>query len=269
MKWELATDEQLLTIMKEDKDCPKQSLQGVVMESLERGIFNKLIYWVFDNLVKDWRKTVRAWNIENEDILSMGYCGVLQALSRWKPGKSSFKSFAYMNIRSEFTHAMDQENAKKREINKHTESYDVPTESGESVLTFIRGSANVEKEVIRRLEYQNKMMLINEKEQQMIRLFMDGYRFQDIKKKIYKKKTTDGVREHFYEVLGKMGIVDFHIDVKKSQNSPKQKLNEQLVREIRQSTREFRTKQEEAEFYGLSRKLISKVRNYQIWKEVV
>jgi RNA polymerase sigma factor (sigma-70 family) len=268
VKWELATNEQLLLIIKEDKDCPKQSLRGVVMESLDRGLFNKLIYWVFDNLMKDWRKTVQAWNMENEDILSMGYCGVLQALNRWEPGKSSFKSFAYMNIRSEFTHAMDQENTKKREINKHTESYDVETSEGEPVVSFFSGPVNVEKEAIRNVEYQSKMNQLTELEYKIVTLFLEGYRFSEINQMTlnHRKNTIKG---RFYEALAKIGLGNFTIRDSNAILSKRQKLTPEIVREIRFGKRQFKTKDEEAAYYGVSRALIRNIRENKTWKEVV
>ncbi|MBN6887005.1 RNA polymerase sigma factor (sigma-70 family) [Cytobacillus horneckiae] len=269
MNWTRATDEQLLLIVKEDKECPSQLLSGVVHESLSRGLFDNLVYWIFKSLTKGSIQTMRAWSIDTQDIISIGYCGVLNALDKWSPGKTSFKSFAYMNIRSEFTHLMDQENAKKREINKVTYSYDAPTKTGSPILFYLTGSEGVEQQVIRSIEYQSKMNHLDIKEQQMISLFLQGYRFREIKNKLYKHLTISAVSEKFYEVINKLNIKDFQIDVKKSENkSQQQKLTEEMVMEIREGKRKFKTKQEEADFYGVSRRLIYRIRkNTKLVKE--
>ncbi|MGD6898621.1 hypothetical protein [Bacillus infantis] len=268
MNWDKATDEQLLLIMKEDKDCPQHLLRGVVMESLDRGLFNKLIYWIFDNLMKDWRKTVQAWNMENEDILSMGYCGVLQAINRWKPGKSSFKTFAYMNIRSEFTHVLEAENSKKREIYKVTDSYDKETSEGEPLVYFIPGKVNVEKEAIRNIEYHTKMSQLTELEYTIVTLYLQGYRFSEINKMtLNHRKNT--IKDRFYQALSKIGLGNFTIRDAKAILSKRQKLTPDIVREIRSGERQFKTKDEEAAYYGVSRALVRNIRENKTWKEVV
>ncbi|WP_409297722.1 sigma-70 family RNA polymerase sigma factor [Peribacillus sp. SCS-26] len=270
MKWQSATNEELMLIIKDDKSCPAHLLHGVVHESLERGLFNKLIYWVFQKLMKDWRKTVEAWNMENQDILSIGYCGVLIALSRWKPGKSSFKTYAYLNIRSEFIHLLDAENTKKREINKHTSSYDVPMESGEPLITTFSSKSNVEKAVIRKIAFETKLCMLDPQEKDILIMFLRGYSFREIGKQVFTEKTYGpAVREKFYEALNKIGLGHFTIEQPKAVKHSQQKLNEEIVREIRESNRQFKTKQEEADYYGISRKLIFNIRKNKVWKEVV
>jgi RNA polymerase sigma factor (sigma-70 family) len=215
MRHELATDQQLLTIIKEDKDCPAHLLSGVVKEALARGLFKKLVYWVFDNLIKNWRRATTAWNMENQDLLSIGYCGVLSALERWNPGKSSFKTFAYMNIRSEFTHMLDGENAEKRYIYKITDSYDKETDEGVPFKDFIPVRENVEREALRNITFQSKMKLLSSREKDVILYFIKGYSLSDIAYEIYQFKSMTMVHRNFHRALEKLGLHDFKLKERK------------------------------------------------------
>lgn len=216
MRYELATKDQLLTIIKEDKDCPTHLLSGVVHQALNKGLFDKLIYWVFDNLFKNWRKVVARWNMENKDILSMGYCGVLNALKRWKPGKASFKTFAYMNIRSEFVHQLDAENTQSRQIYKVTDSYDIPTSEGLDLKEVIPSRRSVEREALRNISFQLNMKLLSSKEREVIHYFLQGYSLSEIAYQIYHFKSMTMVHRYFHRALEKIGVQDFKIKEKRA-----------------------------------------------------
>lgn len=272
MKWHLATDDQLLCITNHDKDCSLNLIKGVVTEMLHRGLFDNLIYWIFKRLLKADDLAKQIWNMDTGDILSVGYCGLTNAINRWEPGKAVFKTFAYMNIRSEFVHLLESENAQKREIHKVTSSYDIPMDNGEPFYILLSDHrTNVEKEVIRQMEYENKMQLLSCEKRKILELFLDGYKFSEINKILYKyKKNGAYVREQFYESLEQINIKHFVLDEGKSKAKKKQgKLNPDIVREIREDNRQFRTKQEEADYYGVSRKLIRNIRSYKSWKEVM
>lgn len=272
MNWHLATDEQLLSITNSDKDCPTHLLSGVVNEMLHRGLFDNLIYWIFKRLTKVDSLAKQSWNMDTDDILSLGYVGITNALNRWKGSKSSFKTFAYMNIRSEFTHHLDSENAVKREINKLTFSYDTPMDNGDPFYIMIPDrQMNVEKEVIRNIEYENKMQQLSVEKRKIIELFLEGYKFSEINKILYRyKKNGNYVRELFYESLRQIDINHFVLDESKAKAKKDQRrLTPEIVKEIREAKRQFRTKQEEADYYGISRKLIRNIREYKAWKEVV
>lgn len=270
MKWESATNEQLLTIFNEDIDCPTHLLSGAVTEAFNRKLFNDLIYWIFRNLTKNTTRAKDAWSAEDDDILSMGYCGIMNALNRWEPGKTGFKTFAYMNIRTEFTRTLEQEATQKREINKHSISYDLELENGESYLSLFPSRTNVEKEVIRKMEYEVKMEPLNKEEQTIIELFLEGYKFTEINRNLFgSKRTGKAIRDEFFTALGKIGLGHFVIQQSTPKKQSQRKLTEEIVREIRAAERSFKTRQEEADYYGISRKLIANIRKNKAWKEVV
>lgn len=270
MKWDKATNEQLLCITQTDKSCPPSLMKGVVTEALHRGLFDNLIYWIFKRLTKEHNKAKQALNLDNDDVLSLGYCGIVNAMNRWNPGKSTFKTFAYMNIRSEFTHLLDAENSQKREIHKVTSSYDVEID-GTPFHEFLPDSINVEKEVIRHIEYETKLNHLDKEDKTIIELFLDGYKFSEISRILYnRKKNGMYVRDKFYNALREIGIYGFVLDQKKKEAKKEQtKLTPEIVREIREQKQQFETKQEEADYYGVSRKLIANIRSYKAWKEVV
>lgn len=215
MDYTKATDEQLLTIIKSDMDCPLPLLEGVVHEALDRGIFNKLIYHVFDSMFRNWRRVVNAWNIENKDLLSIGYCGVLNALRLWKPGRASFQTFVYMNIKSEFTHMLDKENTKGRQIYKVTESYDKQTAEGINFKDLMQSTENVEKYVLRKIELETALDKLTEMEKEIITYFLEGYTINDLALNVY-KKSTSFVYKRWRSALEKMGVGNFKIWESKS-----------------------------------------------------
>jgi hypothetical protein len=200
----------------------------------------------------------------------MGYCGIITALNRWEPGKTGFKTFAYMNIRTEFTRTLEREATQKREINKYTTSYDVELENGESYLSFFPSRANVEKEVIRKMEYEDKMEPLTIQERTIVELFIDGYEFKEINRNLFgSKRTGKAVRDEFFTGLRKIGLGHFVIQQSTPAKQSQRKLTEEIVREIRAAERTFKTKKEEAEYYGITPKLIRNIRQYKAWKEVV
>jgi RNA polymerase sigma factor (sigma-70 family) len=215
MDYTKATDEQLLTIIKSDMDCSHSLMSGAVHEALSRGIFNKLIYHIFDSMFKDWRKVVSAWNIENKDILSIGYCGVLLSVKRWKPGKASFNTFVFMNIKSEFTRMLDRENTKGRQIYKVTESYDKQTADGINLKDIMKSSNNVEREVLRKIELETALNKLTEAEKEVITYFLEGYSLNDMAVNVYHKSVSVVYRK-YKNALIKMGIGYFKFREKES-----------------------------------------------------
>lgn len=270
MNTHLATDEQLFAVIKEDKECPSHLLRGIVHEALDRGLFNAIITWVFKDLTKNPKKVKQRWKMENADILSVGHCGVLAALKKWKPGNSSFKAFAFMNIRTEFVRLLERESAEKRQTDKVTFSYETKLSSGDAYFTLLSEKTNVEEIVLKKLEYEEKTKPLTDKETKVIHLFLEGYSFGEIKQKLFKRKITNRfVREFFYDALAKIGLQNYTIEQQKEIKHSQQKLTPEIVREIRAAKLTFKNKDEEAAYYGISRKLIYNIRKNKAWKEVI
>lgn len=180
MDFSKATREQLWTIISDDWYVPKEIMKELVTEGLNRGVFDNLIKHLINKMFDRWSEDRRY---HFNDLFQVGYIGIIRAAKNYKEGKGAFKSFAYMNIKSEFNHIRDKNQSKKRKVYDGMVSLDVQTHD-ETDSTFldslIDDTWNTEKAVINKLFWDENFSRVNQLEKDVLIMFADGYSMQEI-----------------------------------------------------------------------------------------
>lgn len=180
MRWELATDEQLWTILSDDWHIPEQHIEGLVNEGLNRGLFDPLVKHLINKNFSRWSPE-RRYNFY--DLYQLGYIGVVVALKNYKPGKGSFKTFAYMKIKTEFKHHLYKLNSEKRKVYIDQLSLDVQRHEdneGTFLDSLIDQQQNPEKVVLNKLFFEEALSKLTEHEKSILLLFSQGYSIREI-----------------------------------------------------------------------------------------
>lgn len=175
-----ATDEQLWTIVSDDWYCPKELLEQVVNELLKRKRFDHLIKHLINKMFDRWDNE-RRYNFY--DLFSLGYIGIINALKNYQEGKGSFKTFAYMNIKTEFGHHLDKVNSEKRRVYRDSLSLDIQKHDDNEITyadSLVDDNQNVEKQVITKLFWDESFNYVSEQEKDVMVMFAKGYSFQEI-----------------------------------------------------------------------------------------
>lgn len=175
-RFDLATNKQLMTILRFDNTIPTPLLDGLVNEALRRGLFDKPIISVINYIFKGINKGL---SMDFDDLMQIGRIGVCKAVSRFETGKCSFFTFAYLRIKSEICHELQRATAKKRGYNK---TLSTETEVGETatLMTYLPDKVNVEEYVIRKVLLEERMKMLSKHQRAVVELRSQGYKFCEI-----------------------------------------------------------------------------------------
>ncbi len=180
MNFTIATDHQLLTIIKHDKNLPSSLLRGAVIEMLNRGLFDSLIadciLKTFPNLVE----TEKKLKIDMDDFMQIGRETVYKALERYNSKKGmAYTSFAYLAVKSELLKVQKSFTYKKRDISKVT-SMNNTFSDGEEYAELFADSTNVEKYVVNKIMAEQLLTRINEHQKKVVLYKLQGFSFSEI-----------------------------------------------------------------------------------------
>ncbi|EIJ79150.1 RNA polymerase sigma factor for flagellar operon [Bacillus methanolicus PB1] len=203
MRWELATDEQLWNIIENDWHVPERHIDGLVTEALNRNLFDHLIKHLINKMFDRWDPE-RRYNFS--DLYQIGYIGIVQALKNYKVGKGSFKTFAYMNIKTEFVHHLEKINAEKRKLYENILSLDVQKhEDNDSTFldSLIDETKNPEKITINKLFLEEQFKKLSQREREILLYFTQGYSMHEIAK-MYKQNGAAWISRQFHRGIAKI-----------------------------------------------------------------
>lgn len=176
-----ATNDQLWTILSDDRDVPNHLIEELVVEGLRRKLFDPLVKHLITKLFGRWSNQ-RQYHIS--DLYQIGYVGLVRAMKKYEPGKCAFKTFAYINIKTEFDHQIEKLNTEKRKLDRNMVSLD--KESNEKGRTFLHSLtdpyANPENFVINKIFWEENFRLLTKREKSILVLFADGYSMNAIAK---------------------------------------------------------------------------------------
>jgi RNA polymerase sigma factor (sigma-70 family) len=174
MRYELATNKQLMSIINHDKDLPTHLLSGLVEESIKRGLWDAIIIYagkrayhnvpyVLSNILK----------IEKSDLFQIAYIEIVRIIDTFKPGIKSFKDYVIMCLIGKFHVIRDYATREKRSSDLKTEDIDDLPSLGQG--TVLTSPLNVEKYVINKITIEEVWDVLREIEQKAIKLYLIGY----------------------------------------------------------------------------------------------
>lgn len=206
MNYSIATDKQLKTIVNYDKGCSPHLLRGVVTEMLKRNLLDDLIYHIAMKLYRNVEVRLSCMNMDLEDLLQIGYMEIIKAAHNFKPGKSSFKSFAYMCIWSKLTKLARDSMSDTRKGEERKLSLDSFNEEvDDKTYIFLDTETNVERSVIRQMEWEEQMNKLLPRQREIIYYRLQGYSLRYLALNKY-KVSGNVIHQQYKKALKKMGV---------------------------------------------------------------
>ncbi|MGM7719422.1 sigma-70 family RNA polymerase sigma factor [Metabacillus sp. Hm71] len=181
MRYHLATDEQLKTIITNDINCPTELLGGVVHEMLNRNLLDGLIKKAIIRRFNVIDIATKVLRIPDEDLFQNCRMEIVKVVKGFKQGYRPFSYYLAICLR---TYLKDLENAAKAEMRKvyeNIQSIDVVrNENGDTYAELFRSNMNVEREVIKKIMFEEKMNQLTPGEKQTFKLYLKGYSYREI-----------------------------------------------------------------------------------------
>lgn len=181
MRWNLATNEQLITIIKHDNSCPLSLLREAVIEMLNRSMFDALIGDRVHHQYRDLKKTELKQRWDKEDFMQFGRMVVFQAIDTFKPDKGmNFFSYAYLRVGSELSKLKDTQQRKKRNASQMYSLNSKTANGSEFVEFFYDHKINVEKYVVNKVLIEHLLERVNARQRKVVLLRLLGYEGAEI-----------------------------------------------------------------------------------------
>jgi RNA polymerase sigma factor (sigma-70 family) len=193
MRYELATNEQLWTILRTDIDCPLPLMEGAFYEALDRGLIRQFIKSVLrKRMIK--AETKQKLHVHYEDLLQIGYEAAVKALKEYEPSKGTFTNLLFIKIHQAYGMLLKTLKAQKRDGDEtsYQELMNDDTRTYENLLYCRKMS--VEKTVIQKLELEEKLSRCKPIQRETFERFMLGYTLTEIAEQMDTKKSTAGRR---------------------------------------------------------------------------
>jgi RNA polymerase sigma factor (sigma-70 family) len=197
MRWELATKEQLWTIIRTDGKCPLPLLEGVFHEAVSRGMIQQFILSVIKKKFGISENGQKLLKVTHEDLIQIGYEGALKALKAFEPGKGSLSNLLFITISQLYGQHIQYVDAQKRQreefsYNQLISENDHKQRNMEFYL--IDKGTNVEKKVITKIQLEEKLSLLNDIQKETFLRFFKGFTYEEIGQQMDAKKTTVAAR---------------------------------------------------------------------------
>lgn len=175
-----ATNQQLKVIFEEDGHCPIPLLSQVIEEVISRDLYKGYIIRIVNSRFKSIKYAEYILGQTLEDIKSILYFEMINALKFFKQGKNGFIGFWANFMQSKLKDMSRDSEAAVRKINHYLD----PIEDDEGKVIVIEDVTNVEKKVIQMLEVESVFKHLNEKEITVVKLRSEGYTDREIGEKL-------------------------------------------------------------------------------------
>lgn len=171
-----ATNEQLLTICKHDKECPLSLLREVITEMLNRKMFDALIGKLIHSKYKDMKATREKQKWDKDDFMQFCRLEVYKALDTFNPERGmNFFSFVYLRVGSELNKLRASQQMQKRDASKLLSMHNQSDKGDDYSDYFPDEKINVEKYVINKVLLEQLLEQVNERQRKVVLLRMAGY----------------------------------------------------------------------------------------------
>jgi RNA polymerase sigma factor (sigma-70 family) len=180
MDYSKATNNQLLLIVSQDKDCPTHLLSGVAVEMIKRRLWDGVILYsakrTFKNVIYVLERLLK---MDDEELIHIGHIHIMKRLKGFIPGSRTLKTYLIMCLSSFFGSMMRDAQTDKRKSNVKTTQVDSLSEFVQTRI--FRSNTNVEKEVINKIMLEEALAQMKPNEQKAIKLELMGYQKNEIK----------------------------------------------------------------------------------------
>lgn len=202
MDWTKASDKQLWTIAKYDPYCPPSLLRGVVIEMLNRGLWDRIINSCIHKQLKDVTQISQVFKLDAEDFYQIGRLAVYQSLDVFDPSRGKpFHQFVYLKVKNKIWTFFEWAQSQKRDARKVV-SYHAKAKEDE-FETFLPDKVNVERYVINKVTLEQLMKRISPHQKNVLNLRLKGFTFAEIAE-ILGRGTTSTMSQAYNLAIKKM-----------------------------------------------------------------
>lgn len=175
MKWELATNQQIKSIIESDGLCPAHLLHQALEEMIRRDLYQNYIGQLLIRRYGTIQQAEQLMKLTFDEVKYLCYEQAFEAMRFYKPGKNGFLSFWSSFIA----------NAIITEIRKYTfqkRSAETQSIDDENNHVQIVDDHNTERKVINRLLIESLFEQMSEKEKFIVTKLWEGYSYIEISK---------------------------------------------------------------------------------------
>jgi RNA polymerase sigma factor (sigma-70 family) len=180
LRYDLATNQQLQTIVKSDFNCPSSLLGKVTEEMIKRNLFNGLIVKMLNQRFSSLPMACEILSCEKEDLIQEGNTEIWKSVTKFKQGKSSFAYYCSIHLLSLFRDMEKAIKSGKREVVLSSCSIHTPIGEDLTIEDVLVYGKNTENIVINKISLEEKLSVLNEKEKTTISLYAKGYCMDEI-----------------------------------------------------------------------------------------
>ena len=181
MKYNLATNKQLMTIAQYDKDCPPSLLRGLAVEMIKRKMFDNLIVFSARRALINLNYTLtHMLKINHQELIHIGHIEIIRIVDRFKTGMRTFTSYIVMCLIAKFKKMKRDAAAEKRVANIQTKNVD--TLDLKIQEKIFQSPVNVEQFVINKIMIEKSFSVLREVEKKAVLLDQEGYTQYEIAK---------------------------------------------------------------------------------------
>lgn len=179
MKWHLATDEQLIVIANNDKDCPPSLLRELAIEMITRKMWDSIICYAGKQAYRNLNYTLEhGLKMSYEEFIHIAHIEIMRVVEKFQTGMRTFKTYVIMCLISKFKKMKRDAEAEKRLANIGTKDVDRLNEKLNNKI--FQSPVNVEKHVINKVMIDSAWNVLREVEKKAILLEQQGYEQYEI-----------------------------------------------------------------------------------------
>lgn len=200
MKWELATDDQLITIFRTDHHVPKELVIELINEMTRRRLLDNFI---IHHIRKSFDRYSDIRKYEYEDLIQWGYFAISEGLTKYEVGRGAISTLCHLVIERRMIKQYERSKAHKRKALVLSLDVKQHDDNDTEFIDRLVESKSVEKTVINKVMLTEWFSQLEETEVKVLQMFADGYSLNEIAR-ILGYKGAAGISKKFHKAMGKI-----------------------------------------------------------------
>lgn len=179
MKWHLATNEQLMNIANNDKDCPPSLLKELAVEMIKRKLWDGIVCYAGKQAYRNLNYTLEyGLKMTHEEFIHIAHIEIMRVIEKFQTGMRTLKTYVIMCLIAKFKKMKRDAEAEIRKANIGTKDVDRLEEKMQAKL--FQSPVNVERTVINKVMIEGSWHVLRDIEKRAILLEQQGYEQYEI-----------------------------------------------------------------------------------------
>lgn len=179
MRWHLATNDQLMNIANNDKDCHPSLLKELAVEMIKRKLWDGIICYAGKQAYRHLNYTLEyGLKMTHEEFIHIAHIEIVRVIEKFQTGMRTLKTYVIMCLISKFRKMKRDAEAEIRKANIGTKDVDRLEEKMQTKL--FQSPVNVERTVINKIMIESSWHVLRDIEKRAILLEQQGYEQYEI-----------------------------------------------------------------------------------------